>query len=471
MLNEKLPQDGSRVARVGFPLRSSPKVRYLCLGSGSNLTLGTIHFFPSCPRKAGTQGRTDPRHLDPRFREGDGDGKWEPSVWFVPFRRLRAGRCVPNSEIARARNPLTVGRTKLGTGDNSPMPRRGLINRACLRRGSRRFTAGRIILLLFLALCCRAMPGEAEPPKPIAIELNRLEEQGANCRAYLVIANPGPAAFSGFTLDLVLFDRGGTITRRLAVDIAPVRPEKTMVKVFDIAGTVCGAIGSILVNDVLHCRDAEGDVAGCIDRITASSKLSVKLSKKSSRGCDAGSERGAALAVSAMRLPLILSLVGHAVVVALLLLFVAATRPPPEPLARAASPFSSARLWHNRKRRSSPTRRSSRRRRRPSRRCRRRNWCRRSRQPTHLRCPIAEVPVGAARPDCDRRDAAAAKARHQAKAEICRAPARAAPCRACRHRPGRLRRSPRPTLPRDMRRCHRRQRACPGRTPPLAIGR
>jgi hypothetical protein len=153
------------------------------------------------------------------------------------------------------------------------MPRRDPINRISPRR------SGRIAAIVSLALCGSTIPVQAEPAKPIGVELNRLEEQGGNCRAYLVIANPGPAAFSGFTLDLVLFDRGGTISRRLAVDIAPVRPEKTTVKVFDIPATACGAIGSILVNDVLHCRDANGDVAGCVDRVATSSKLPVALVK------------------------------------------------------------------------------------------------------------------------------------------------------------------------------------------------
>lgn len=66
----------------------------------------------------------------------------------------------------------------------------------------------------------------AEAPAKIGVELNRLEEQGGSCRAYLVISNPGSAEYSGFALDLVVFDRGGTIMRRLAVDVAPVRPSK-----------------------------------------------------------------------------------------------------------------------------------------------------------------------------------------------------------------------------------------------------
>jgi hypothetical protein len=134
-------------------------------------------------------------------------------------------------------------------------------------------------VLLSGALLSWLSAGAAETPAKIGVELNRLEDQGGSCRAYLVISNPGSAEYSGFVLDLVVFDRGGTITRRLAVDVAPVRPAKTTVKVFDIPETTCGAIGSILVNDVIHCRDASGDVAECIDRLSTSSKLQVSLLK------------------------------------------------------------------------------------------------------------------------------------------------------------------------------------------------
>jgi len=132
---------------------------------------------------------------------------------------------------------------------------------------------------LALAVWWWALPGWTQPAKSIGIELNKVEQQGGNCRTYLVIANPGTDMFSGFTLDLIVFDRGGTISRRLAVEVAPLHPAKTMVKVFDIPETSCSGIGSILINDVLHCRDANGDVAGCVDRISTSSKLPVKLSK------------------------------------------------------------------------------------------------------------------------------------------------------------------------------------------------
>jgi hypothetical protein len=136
-----------------------------------------------------------------------------------------------------------------------------------------------VAVLVSWALFCWPAPGGAEAPLSIGVELNRLEDQGGNCRAYLVVGNPGSDEFTGFALDLVVFDRGGTIMRRLAVDVAPLRAAKTTVKVFDISETPCNAIGSILVNDVIHCRDKTGDIAGCVERLSTSSKLAVSLLK------------------------------------------------------------------------------------------------------------------------------------------------------------------------------------------------
>jgi len=154
----------------------------------------------------------------------------------------------------------------------------GIIGRTGRLRRWRPAAIG-LALLLSGALLVRATTEAAEAPATIGVELNRLEDQAGSCRAYVVVRNPGTADFSGFALDLVVFDRGGTIMRRLAIDVAPVRPAKTSVKVFDIPETACNAIGSILVNDVIHCRDASGDVTGCIDRLSTLSKLAVSLMK------------------------------------------------------------------------------------------------------------------------------------------------------------------------------------------------
>src|SRR5262249_15529064 len=93
-----------------------------------------------------------------------------------------------------------------------------------------------LLLILSVSLLARATEA-ADAPTTMGVELNRLEDQAGSCRAYIVVRNPGTGDFSGFALDLVVFDRSGTIMRRLAIDVAPVRPAKTSVKVFDIPET------------------------------------------------------------------------------------------------------------------------------------------------------------------------------------------------------------------------------------------
>jgi len=146
------------------------------------------------------------------------------------------------------------------------------------RRDCRRWrNAPRRGLGAAFALC---LGGGAAQAAAIGVELNRLDDQAGNCRASFVIANPGPEGFSGFKLDLVVFDRGGTIARRLAAETAPLRPAKTTVKMFDIPGMACSGIGSILVNDVLDCRDEAGGAVGdCVGRIAPASKTAVPLTK------------------------------------------------------------------------------------------------------------------------------------------------------------------------------------------------
>ena len=134
-------------------------------------------------------------------------------------------------------------------------------------------------VLVWSALFCWPAPAGAEPPSTIGSSSTVSRIKAAIAAPISSSPTRGAAEFSGFALDLVVFDRGGTIMHRLAVHMAPVRPAKTSVKVFGIAEAACGTIGSIPVNDVIHCRDASGDVAGCVDRLSTSSKLAVSLSK------------------------------------------------------------------------------------------------------------------------------------------------------------------------------------------------
>ncbi len=146
-------------------------------------------------------------------------------------------------------------------------------------------------LLLPLLLAPPALAQSASPPggEPLPLELNKLEPiQGGGCRVYLVASNPDAREIDPLRIDLVVFGTDEVISRRLAIDLGPLPPHKTAVRLFDLAGQSCEGIGHMLVNDVLACgpaRDAATPVdsvvprAACLDRLAPSSRTRAKLTK------------------------------------------------------------------------------------------------------------------------------------------------------------------------------------------------
>lgn len=134
----------------------------------------------------------------------------------------------------------------------------------------------RFIIWLVSAPVLTLLMGAAIANQPLEIELNRLESIDKGCRAYLVFRNPGDHNYASLKLDLVMFDDGGIINQRMVVEAAPLRSNKTTVKVFDLAGLKCDAVGRMLLNDVLSCTsDAKGETGDCFDRIGLSSRAGV----------------------------------------------------------------------------------------------------------------------------------------------------------------------------------------------------
>lgn len=134
-------------------------------------------------------------------------------------------------------------------------------------------------LLTFVAVVM-AFPALADDrPKPLQIELNKLEPSGGACRAYLVLENATQSAFEVLKLDLVMFDAEGVVAKRVAVETAPLPAGKTRLKVFDIQGIACEGLGRVLLNDVMTCRDETGERDDCLSRITASARGSLSFIK------------------------------------------------------------------------------------------------------------------------------------------------------------------------------------------------
>ena len=120
---------------------------------------------------------------------------------------------------------------------------------------------------VFAALLLAA-PAHAAPDNSIVVELNSAETAQGKCRVAFVVDNKGDAIES-LKLDLAVFNREGIVQRRLVTEMGPLRKAKTIVRTFDLEGE-CGAIGSILVNDVSACTP--GEPGACLDRLALSSR-------------------------------------------------------------------------------------------------------------------------------------------------------------------------------------------------------
>lgn len=143
----------------------------------------------------------------------------------------------------------------------------------------RLFGASAVALLAVLGSALAWAAGPPASSKDISVELNKLEANGEGCRAYVVIDNAADSAYPVLKLDLVLFRPDGVIDRRIALDLGPLRAKKKYVKTFDLDASPCDGIASILVNDVLDCKEGQQAVPDCLDRIAVSSRASATLSK------------------------------------------------------------------------------------------------------------------------------------------------------------------------------------------------
>lgn len=130
----------------------------------------------------------------------------------------------------------------------------------------------RVLLLGALLALPLLAPGQ---DRPVSLQLNKLEPDGESCRAYLVVENGSDSAFESLQLDLVMFDTDGIISKRLAVESAPLPAGKTSVKVFGISDVACGEIGRVLLNGILACEDGSGSRDDCLGLVRTDSAAGV----------------------------------------------------------------------------------------------------------------------------------------------------------------------------------------------------
>ncbi len=137
----------------------------------------------------------------------------------------------------------------------------------------------RALAVAGLAVLVSVSTGQASDAGRVSIELNKLEQEGADCESYLVIRNPDGPSYSEFDMEVLVFDTDGIIQKRLAVNLAPVKKGRTTVYIAALADLQCETVGEILVNGFFGCMADGAAVTDCVDRVDLSTRSSVKLFK------------------------------------------------------------------------------------------------------------------------------------------------------------------------------------------------
>ena len=133
-----------------------------------------------------------------------------------------------------------------------------------------------VVVALAMLITSHAAIGSDES---LLVELNKLEPNEGDCRAYLVLENGSASAFESLKLDVVVFDTDGIVAKRLAVEAAPLPLGKTSLKVFDIGGLPCDQVGRVLLNEVMTCADASQARGDCLALMSTSSRAPIPFIK------------------------------------------------------------------------------------------------------------------------------------------------------------------------------------------------
>lgn len=137
-----------------------------------------------------------------------------------------------------------------------------------------------LLALGLAAAVAAASPARSQQPERpaaegrVAVELNRLSPGQGGCQVYVLAHNrAGGRAFGSLQADLVTFGADGVVNGRLLVELAPLPPDKTVLRLFEMPDVECGAIDRVLLNEVARCEDEDGGaVAGCTAMLEPSSR-------------------------------------------------------------------------------------------------------------------------------------------------------------------------------------------------------
>lgn len=111
----------------------------------------------------------------------------------------------------------------------------------------------------------------------LSIELNEIAPSERGCKLTFVADNGLEQSLSKVSFEFVLFDQKGLVERMAVLDFRDLPAGKTKVRQFDLTGTKCEAVKSLLINDAPACVGEGVDKGACMTGLKTGSKSAVEL--------------------------------------------------------------------------------------------------------------------------------------------------------------------------------------------------
>lgn len=134
-----------------------------------------------------------------------------------------------------------------------------------------------LAMLAMMTLPGHVLAQDAAASGKLSVELNELAPSEKGCKLTFVATNGFAQSLDKASFEFVLFDEKGLVERMAVLDFRDLPAGKMKVRQFDLPGTKCEAVKSMLINDAPVCTGEGVAKDACIKGLSAGSKASVEL--------------------------------------------------------------------------------------------------------------------------------------------------------------------------------------------------
>lgn len=111
----------------------------------------------------------------------------------------------------------------------------------------------------------------------LSLELNTATDIDNACRLSFLVRNETQNDIGSFVVETVIFTPDFQVERMTLFDFQAVPQGRPRVRQFDLSGTPCAGIGSLLINGVETCTGESVSAEACQSALSLSSRSDIKV--------------------------------------------------------------------------------------------------------------------------------------------------------------------------------------------------